>query len=218
MNAKLHQWGKLWIAHMPSLFYLIMTARFWWGLTIFAWFPPFPVCSLCSQLQGHVLPPMRTPLCRLQDSLQFFLYGIIQKRFPIVKMHFFFPLLLSRSYLPTEAAHMDLLFFLQDIWTLFHIQFMASVRSVWDFYPTHCSTLHAQCFMPLQFYCFLSFLSCIQSQTGLPGWDCVSTCPSVTQNGWCRSSCLQPKLLDGIKELIITVINKKNHNCVKAKM
>lgn len=52
-------------------------------------------------------------------------------------MYFSFPLLLSRSYIPIHVAHMNLLFFLKDIWTLFHTKFMVVVRTVWDFYPTH---------------------------------------------------------------------------------
>lgn len=180
----LHRRGKPWTAHMPSVFYLVMTACFWWGLSIFAWFPPLPVCNLCSHSRA-VLPSERIPLCRLQVSLQFFFCGIIQKGFPVEKTHFFFPFLLSQSYLPREAACMDLQFCLQEIGTLFHIKFMAAVRRVWDFHPTHCST---QCFVPPQFNCFLSFLSCIQSQTGFSGWG-LYLHMSVTQNRWCQSSC-----------------------------
>lgn len=49
------------------------------------------MCSLCSQLQGHVLPPMRTPLCRLQDSLQVFFIWHYTEKIPYGKNAFLLP-------------------------------------------------------------------------------------------------------------------------------
>lgn len=100
------------------------------------------MCNLCSPFKGLCFQQREFHSLGCKIPCRFFLHGIIQKRFSMVKMHFFFPLL-SRSYFPIEAAHMDLLYFLQEIWALFHVKLMAAVRSVWHLHPTLCSTLHA---------------------------------------------------------------------------
>lgn len=137
-------------------------------------------CAICVPIQGLCSHQREFHSVGCKSPCSLFFCGIIQKGFPVEKTHFFFPFLLSQSYLPREAACMDLQFCLQEIGTLFHIKFMAAVRRVWDFHPTHCST---QCFVPPQFNCFLSFLSCIQSQTGFSGWDYICTCPSPKIGG-----------------------------------